>query len=94
MAILNGGKILNHTTPQEATNEIEGAIWTKIIQRDELEENLALYNVLSSNYNQDNTLNVRVYSPEKPSEEFTKATPQLDDVYFIALKQDEPVLTS
>ncbi|MBU3010050.1 ABC transporter ATP-binding protein [Polaribacter vadi] len=92
MAILNGGKILKHTTPQEATKEIEGKIWKKIIERDDLEENEKMFNILSSNYNQDNTLNIRVFSPEKPSEDFVAVTPQLDDVYFIALKQDEPVL--
>lgn len=92
MAILNGGRILKHITPQEATKEIEGQIWTRIIQRNELEEIQSNYNLLSSNYNPDNTLNIRVFSEEKPSAEFTAAEPQLDDVYFIALKQDELVL--
>lgn len=90
MAILNGGRILKKTTPTEATKEIEGKIWTKVIERDDLESIEATYNVLSSNYNQDNTLNVRVYANEKPAEDFVSATPQLDDVYFIALKEDEP----
>ena len=92
MAILNGGRILKHTTPQEATKEIEGTIWTKIITRDDLDGIEAKYNLLSSNYNQDNTLNVRVHSVEKPAEDFEATVPQLDDVYFIALKQDEPVI--
>ncbi|MGY0425464.1 MAG: ABC transporter ATP-binding protein, partial [Polaribacter sp.] len=91
MAILNGGRILKHTTPQEATKEIEGKIWTKIIQREDLEKEQAEVAILSSNYNQDNTLNIRVYASEKPSETFRAATPQLDDVYFIALKQDTPI---
>ncbi|QTE22415.1 ATP-binding cassette domain-containing protein [Polaribacter cellanae] len=92
MAILNGGKILKHTTPLEATQELEGSIWTKIIQREDLDAAEASFNILSSNYNQDNTLNIRVHALEKPSEEFVATKPQLDDVYFIALKQDEPVL--
>ena len=92
MAILNGGRILKHTTPQEATKEIEGTIWTKIINRDDLDGVDATYNLLSSNYNQDNTLNVRVHSAEKPADGFEQTAPQLDDVYFIALKQDEPVI--
>lgn len=91
MAILNGGKILKHTTPKESTKEIEGKIWTKVIERDDLAEHETMFNVLSSNYNQDNTLNIRVYADEKPTDDFKEATPQLDDVYFIALKQDEPV---
>ena len=51
MAILNGGKILKHTTPQEATKEIEGTIWQKTIERDALDENEKLFAILSSNYN-------------------------------------------
>jgi ABC-type multidrug transport system ATPase subunit len=94
MAILNGGKILKHTTPQKATEELENTIWTKIIEKDDLEENMKLYNVLSRNFNTDNTLNIRVFAEEKPSDDFVASTPQLDDVYFIALKQDEPVLTN
>ena len=92
MAILNGGRILQHTTPIEATDEIKGQIWTKIIERDDLESMEAAYNVLSSNYNQDNTLNIRVHAIEKPDDDFLLANPQLDDVYFIALKRDEPIL--
>jgi ABC-type multidrug transport system ATPase subunit len=92
MAILNGGRILKHTTPQEATKELENTIWIKIIEKDDLEENMKQYNVLSRNFNPDNTLNIRVHSEIKPSEDFVASAPQLDDVYFIALKQDEPVL--
>jgi ABC-type multidrug transport system ATPase subunit len=92
MAILNGGKILKHSTPQKATEELKNTIWTKIIEKDDLEESMKLYNVLSRNFNTDNTLNIRVHATEKPSDDFVSATPQLDDVYFIALKQDEPVL--
>ncbi len=92
MAVLNGGKILKHTTPQKATKELDGTIWTKVIDKENLEENMKLYNVLSRNFNPDNTLNIRVHALEKPSEEFIASEPQLDDVYFIALKQDEPAL--
>ena len=92
MAILNGGRILKHTTPQEATKEIESKIWTKVIEREDLESQEGLYNILSSSYNQDNTLNIRVYADEQPSKDFVQASPQLDDVYFIALKSDEPAI--
>ena len=93
MAILNGGKILKHSTPQEATKELENTIWTKVIEKDDLEENMKLYDVLSRNFNPDNTLNIRVYSETKPADDFLSSPPQLDDVYFIALKQEEPILT-
>lgn len=91
MAILNGGRILQQTTPDNATKEMEGLVWTRKIERAELEEMEAKYDMLSSNYNTDNSLNIRVYSATKPSEEFVAATPQLDDVYFRALRSEEPV---
>jgi len=89
MAIINGGRVLQHTTPTACTQEIKDQIWTKVIERDELENIEAMFNVLSSNYNQDNTLNIRVHSLEKPADDFIVTEPQLDDVYFIALKQEE-----
>ena len=92
MAIMNQGRILQQNTPTHATTSIAGQIWTKIIERDDLEGIEKAYNVLSSNYNQDNTLNVRVHATEKPADGFVQTAAQLDDVYFIALKQDEPVM--
>lgn len=89
MAILNGGKILIRSTPKAATESLIGQIWTKIIQREDLEKSEEDFNVISSNYNQDNTLNIRVHSLEKPNESFSLAQPQLEDVYFVALKKDQ-----
>ncbi len=89
MAILNGGKILNQSTPKAATDALKGQIWTKIITRETLEQNEKEFNIISSNYNQDNTLNIRVFSTEKPKDSFSAADPQLEDVYFVALKNDQ-----
>lgn len=89
MAILNGGKILAQGTPEQAEERLKGQIWTKIITREELEAYEKGFNVISSKYNQDNTLNIKVHSIEKPDETFINATPQLEDVYFVALKSDQ-----
>ena len=86
MAIMNGGCILKQASPTLATTEIEGQVWVKTIDRSDLEEFEAKHQVLSSNYNEDNSLNVRVYSTEQPDSDFSATTPQLEDVYFIALK--------
>ena len=89
MAILNGGRILKHIKPLDATLEIKNQIWTKVVLREELDQAEVDFNILSSNYNVDNTLTIRVHSEKKPSKDFKKADPQLDDVYFIALKEDQ-----
>ena len=89
MAILNGGRILKHIKPIEATKEIKNQMWTKIVKREELDEAEVNFNILSSNYNVDNTLTIRVHSEKKPELGFKRTEPQLDDVYFIALKKDQ-----
>lgn len=88
IAILNGGKILYKGTPNEAEASLHGKIWMRIINRSELDEFAADFNIISSNFNQDNTLNIRVYSETQPNETFVQATPQLEDVYFVTLKSD------
>ena len=89
MAILNGGKILAQGTPEQAVATLQGLIWTKTIDRAELEKYEREMNVISSKYNQDNTLNIKVYNDSLPDETFVSAQPQLEDVYFVALKNDK-----
>ncbi|UZJ63294.1 ABC transporter ATP-binding protein [Sphingobacterium sp. KU25419] len=89
LAILNGGKILLRGTPKETIDQLAGKIWVRIITREQLDEYTLKYNVISTNYNQDNTLNIRVYSDLCPDESFVPADGQLEDVYFVALKKDQ-----
>ncbi len=88
MAIMNGGKILQKLKPSEATRELVGKIWNCPIQREELTKYEQEFNVLSASYNEDNSLTLRVFNTEKPTEQFTEAIPNLEDVYFIALQKD------
>ena len=89
MAILNGGKILKHIKPVDATTEIKNKIWIKVLERKDLDKAEKEFNILSSNYNVDNSLTIRVFCEKKPGVGFKKSEPQLDDVYFIALKEDQ-----
>lgn len=89
LAILNGGKILLQGTPKDTINQLDDKIWVRIIGREQLDEYIGKFNVISTNYNQDNTLNIRVYSDSVPDETFVKAQVQLEDVYFVALKKDQ-----
>ncbi|MBS1518327.1 MAG: ABC transporter ATP-binding protein [Bacteroidetes bacterium] len=86
MAIMNGGKILKKIKPSEATKEIENKIWTSNIGREKLDEMEQWFLVVSSKYNQDNSINIRVYADDQPSSNFALAKPNLEDVYFITLK--------
>jgi ABC-type multidrug transport system ATPase subunit len=94
MAIMNGGRLLSHHTPKEAVKALEGQIWTKIIERDELEVYEEQFNIISSNFNQDNTLNIRVHGSEQPDETFQKKDPDLADVYFVTLREGKEVVAA
>jgi ABC-type multidrug transport system ATPase subunit len=88
LAILNGGQILYRGTPDAAEKELEGKLWMRIVERADFEAFSLKYNIISSNYNQDNTLNIRVHSDFQPDETFVAAKPGLEDVYFVALKKE------
>lgn len=94
MAVLNGGKLLNQNKPIEAIKNLKGMIWNKVIEKDELENHMSQYDVINRNYNQDNTLNIRVYSDLKPDETFEPIEPDLSDVYFVSLKMDESQMSN
>tara|TARA_R110002126_G_scaffold203717_1_gene351224 strand:- start:9861 stop:10751 length:891 start_codon:yes stop_codon:yes gene_type:complete len=94
MAIMNGGKILSHNTPTEGVDRLKGQMWTKTIQREELEDHEARFNVISSNFNQDNSLNIRVHSEMQPDESFSSSNPELEDVYFVTLHKDSEVVAA
>lgn len=85
MAIMNGGRILQHSKPSEAIEQLKGNIWTANINKQELEQYESKFTVLSSSYNEDHSLAVRVFSSEKMTSSFSLATPNLEDVYFVAL---------
>lgn len=86
IAVLNGGQILFEGTPSKGEEILNGKIWKHTINRDQYEEFNLKYDVISSNFNPDNTLNIRVYSESQPNEAFIAASPILEDVYFVSLK--------
>lgn len=87
-AIMNGGRILQRSTPQNATKELAGKIWAINISREELEAIESTFPVLSSKYIEDQKIQVRIHSECCPTEHFYPAEPELEDAYFIALKRD------
>ncbi|WP_394749360.1 ABC transporter ATP-binding protein [Spongiimicrobium salis] len=86
MAIMGKGKILLKSSPSAATAAIEGRIWQKSIAHEKLVAVSDEFHVLSSHYNPDNTLSIRMYSEEQPDEHAIPVTPNLEDVYFITLQ--------
>lgn len=88
MAIMNRGRVLQHEKPLKAISEIQGKIWNKTILSKDLGWHENEYQVLSSGYNQDNSISIRVFSEGSTHESFNVAEPSLEDVYFITLNKD------
>jgi len=89
MAIMNGGKLLLHKTPKQAVKALDGCIWGKTIQREELENYESEYRVISSGFNDDHSLFVRVFSSDSLGHTFEPKQPNLEDAYFVALKEHQ-----
>jgi len=89
MAIINKGRILKTGSPTAAVKELDQKIWVINIDKNELEEYTRSHRVISSKFNEDNSLSVKVYSEEKPSAEFIDADPDLEDIYFTVLETDK-----
>lgn len=86
MAIMNEGSILLRKSPMDASGDLKGKIWSKTITEsvDELRDK---YNLISTSYNPDNSLNIRVFGDKTPEKGFKKVEPNLEDVYFHHLNQ-------
>ncbi len=85
MAILNKGAILLHDSPEKAMERLKGQLYAADISQELLAKYEADYQVLSSVYNKDNSLHIRVFSKEKLEGDFVRVPPNLEDVYFTTL---------
>ena len=87
MAIIRQGKILSECTPRQAVHELKGSVWEGIVAREQLSTFKNRFNVISSR-TFDGEARVRVISKgQRPTEEFTEATPVLEDYYFDLVNQ-------
>jgi ABC-type multidrug transport system ATPase subunit len=82
MAVIRQGTILASTTPQEAIDEIKESVWETTVRREQVPAFKSRYRVISSQM-LGGQARLRVISKGvRPSEEFTPATPVLEDYYF------------
>jgi ABC-type multidrug transport system ATPase subunit len=82
MAIIRGGKILSTCSPRQAVDELKATVWEGTVPREHLAAFKTQFNVISSR-NFDGEARVRVISKDqRPAEEFSEATPVLEDYYF------------
>lgn len=90
MAIMNEGKVLLQGNPTDLIQSLEGKIWRKQIQKEELIHCKNEYSVISSQFTA-GKMNVNVFSGQQLSD-FQIVNPSLEDVYFSTLNQKSLVL--
>ena len=86
MAIIDKGEILLAGTPAEAVAALRGQIWQRTIAKEALDELRVHHNIISTRLVAGRTV-VRVQNNEQPGEGFEPAQPEVEDVYFTALRR-------
>src|SRR5437660_1636060 len=87
MAIIRQGAILSSCTPRQAVDQLKESVWEATVPREKVAAMKSQHQVISSQM-YDGLARLRVISKrERPSEEFTPATPALEDYYFALVSQ-------
>jgi ABC-type multidrug transport system ATPase subunit len=93
MVIIEGGKIVTGGKPADLIKEIDGKIWRKAIQKDELDAYKSKHAVISSRLSTGQTV-IHVVAEGEPEGGFEQVAPDLEDVYFATLYQSRNAATA
>jgi len=88
MAIISNGKLILEGKPNEAIDSLKDKIWMKAIPKTELKDYQSNFNIISSNLNS-GKINIHVFSHQRPDSGFELISPDLSDVYFSVLAQNQ-----
>lgn len=81
MAIMNDGAIVEAGAPSDLIAAIEGKVWRKTIEKDEVGDFRKSFSVISTRLVMGRTV-IHVYSERDPGSGFEAVKPSLEDVYF------------
>ncbi|MGH6911728.1 MAG: ABC transporter ATP-binding protein [Phenylobacterium sp.] len=84
MAVLAGGKLLLEGAPAKLMADLEGRIWTKTIDRADLDAARAAHEVISTRLSAGRTV-IHVLADKAPGADFAPVQGGLEDVYFSTL---------
>jgi|SRR6056297_1522065 len=87
MAIINEGEMLLNGKPSELIKEVDGKIWEKIIDKNDLNSYQENFNIISAKLYLGQII-VHAYSETNP-DAFEKVNPTLEDVYFSSIKNSK-----
>jgi len=83
-AVISKGRVLLTGEPAEATRRVEGRIWRRVVEREELERLQGEMPVISTRLQSGRTV-VRAYGNAAPGPGFESVPADLEDVYFSAV---------
>jgi ABC-2 type transport system ATP-binding protein len=86
MAIINKGELLLSGNPELFISKLDGKIWKKQIDKNELITYQKQHKIISTQL-QAGRLNIRVFASENPQNGFTPTEADLEDVYFTTLQK-------
>ena len=81
MAIMNFGEVLFTGKPEDALNVLKGKVWEAQITKEEVEEYRKQFKVISSKV-AGGKISINTVADAKPSASFNSVAPDLEDVYF------------
>ncbi len=90
MAVLAGGRIQLEGAPLELIDSLKGRVWRTTIDKDQLEDYRARFDVISTRLFAGRTV-IHVQSDDKPAEGFEPVSGNLEDVYFSTLSASRRV---
>lgn len=85
VAVINKGRLLKKGNPNELIARLENKIWSKAIEKDQLENYQSNYRIISQQLIE-RELYITAFS-EQPFPDFTPVHPSLEHVYFHTLTQ-------
>lgn len=88
MAILAHGRIVAEGNPMELVKELDGKVWSKMINKRDLEANKKAFDVISAKLVSGET-QVRVLAKSQPERGFQPIQPNLEDLYFSTLSSQQ-----
>jgi len=88
MAIISNGKLILEGNPNETIDLLKDKIWMKAIHKSELQDYQTNFNIISSHLNS-GKLNIHVFADQQPDSGFGLISPDLSDVYFSVLAQNQ-----
>jgi ABC-type multidrug transport system ATPase subunit len=86
MAMIARGKVLVQGRPQDAIDALKHQVWRRSVSPDELEDYQRRFAVLSTRLI-GGTPQINVFAAFQPDSGFAPVAPDLEDVYFLQLRQ-------